>query len=170
MNGVDIVSVLLGAVAGVAHIADHIPGSYHAALLQIKGIGKILPQMGVIIIALLIKAADADPPASVPVPAKSLHIAGFNGGYGGSDLPHHIMAKVGSFVAIASGGTKIVIIAVVKSFGNGRKGFQPVNLFPCLSAGIIHLLDLIFSHHPAKNSFISFQIIRIIGKLLCQLI
>ena len=78
MNGVDIVGVLLGAVAGVAHIADHIPGSYHAALLQIKGIGKILPQMGVIIIALLIKAADADPPASVPVPAKSLHIAGFN--------------------------------------------------------------------------------------------
>lgn len=74
----DIIHIFLLAVAGVSHIADDLPGSDHTAFLQVFTVGEILPQMGVIIIALPVKAADAQPPATVLIPADGLHIAGFN--------------------------------------------------------------------------------------------
>ena len=79
MDCLNIIGILLGAVAGVAHITDHVPGSDHAAFLQIQCIGKVLTQVGVIVVAFTVKASDADPPAAVLVPAEGFHIAGFHG-------------------------------------------------------------------------------------------
>ncbi len=79
MDGLNVVDVFLFAVSGVPHVADHIPGSDHAPLFQVKGIGEVLAQVGVIIVPFAVKAADADAPAAVLVPAQGFHIAGLDG-------------------------------------------------------------------------------------------
>ena len=86
MDGLDVVGILFGAVAGVAHVADYIPGGDHAALLQLQSVGKVLPQMGVIVVTLSVKAADSDAPAAVLVPAQGLHVAGLNTYDGSANL------------------------------------------------------------------------------------
>ena len=73
MRLVDIVHILRGAVAGSAHITNHIPGLHDTPFLQIESVRKAFPQMGVIVIPLFVKAPDTDPPAAVLVPAKSFH-------------------------------------------------------------------------------------------------
>ena len=85
MDSLDIIGILLGAVAGMAHVSDHIPGSDHAAFLQIQRIGEILTQVSVIVVAFAVKASDTDPPAAVLVPAEGLHVAGFHGDDGRAD-------------------------------------------------------------------------------------
>ena len=72
--------------------------------------------MGVIIVALSVKAADADAPAAVLVPAKGFHVAGFHCDDRGSYLAEHVMSKMRPFVAVTAGGAEIVIVAVFKSF------------------------------------------------------
>ena len=79
--------------------------------------------MCIVIVAFFVKAADPKPPASVLVPADSLHIAGFHGNDGGSYLAHHIMSEMLALEAIAAGNTKIVIILIGKMLSNGREGF-----------------------------------------------
>ncbi len=166
MDSLDIIGILLGAVAGMAHVSDHIPGSDHAAFLQIQRIGEILTQVGVIVVAFTVKASDADPPAAVLVPAESLHVAGFHTYDGCADLPHHVMPKVGTLIAIASGGAKVVIVAVFKTLGNRGKGFEAIDLFPLLTAVIGFLLNFIFPHHSAEHGFVGFIIIFIIFHVL----
>lgn len=85
VNGFNIVHIFRLAVAGMAHVADHITGSDHAALFKIQSIRKILPQMGIVIIALAVKTADANTPASVLIPAQGFHIAGFDSDDGRTD-------------------------------------------------------------------------------------
>jgi len=169
MDGFDVVGVFHGAVARMPHIADHVSGGYDASLLQVKGVGEVLPQVCVIVIALFVKAADSDPPSPVLVPAKGLHIAGFHGHYGSPDPAHHVMAKMGASVAIAAGRAKIIVIIVFKSLRNRGEGFQSINLFPDLSSVSVVLLDLIFPHHAAQNGFVGLIIIFIIFHILRQL-
>ena len=102
MDRVDIVGVFLGAVAGMPHVPDHISGGDYAPFFQVKGVGKVLTQVGVVIISLAVKAADADAPAAVLIPAQGFHITGLNCHNGCTDLSHHVVPQVLSFVTIAS--------------------------------------------------------------------
>ena len=79
MGLINIVHVFRSAVAGMPHITDHIPCQHYRPFFQFRLIGKALAQMSIIVIPLLIKASDADPPAAVLVPAQRFHIAGFDG-------------------------------------------------------------------------------------------
>ena len=78
MYCLNIVDVLLRAVSGMSHVADHIPRRHDTALFQSFRVGIILPQMCVVVIPLMVKAADADAPAAVLIPAERLHIAGLD--------------------------------------------------------------------------------------------
>ena len=89
---VDVIRVFRGAVAGAPEIADDIPGGDDAAFLQLALIGVILAQMGIIVVPFFVKAADAEPPSAVLIPADGFHIAGFDGDDGRARLPHHVMA------------------------------------------------------------------------------
>ena len=74
MNRVYVVDIFLRAVPGMPHIADHIPCRHDIALLQLFPVRIVLAQMRIIIVALPVKAADADAPS-----------AGFYGDDWGSD-------------------------------------------------------------------------------------
>ena len=79
MYGFDIVYILRRAVAGMPHVADHIPRRHHRSFRKPLRRRIVLPQMGIVIVAFFVKAADADTPAAVLVPAEGFHIAGFHG-------------------------------------------------------------------------------------------
>ena len=79
--------------------------------------------MGVIVITFFVKAANADTPAPVLVPADGFYIAGFYGGNRCADLSHHIVSKVRAVVAVGSGNTEIVVICIRESLCNRRKSF-----------------------------------------------
>ena len=79
------------------------------------------------------------------------------------------MSQMRPFVAVAPGGAEVVIVAVLKAHGNGRKGFQSVNLFPLFFSVFILLFDFIFSYHAAKHRFVGFIVVIIIFHVLCQL-
>lgn len=81
----NVIHIFLGAVARMPHIANHISGRDDAAFLQILRIRIILPQMCVVIVALPVKAADADTPSAVLVPAQRFNLAGFYGNDRGTD-------------------------------------------------------------------------------------
>lgn len=86
MNSVDVIGVFLGAVSGMTHVADYVACGDDAAFLKVKGVGKVLAQMGIVIVALAVEAADADTPAAILVPAKGFHVAGFDCDDGRTDL------------------------------------------------------------------------------------
>ncbi len=75
VDGIDVIRVFFGAVAGVSHVADDVSGSDHASFFKIKGIREVLAQVGIVIVALAVKAADADAPSAILIPAKGFHIA-----------------------------------------------------------------------------------------------
>src|SRR5699024_1422176 len=104
--------------------------AYDAPLFQIGLVGVILTQVGVVVITLLVKAAQSQPPASVLVPSYGLHIAGFYRNDGGSHLSHHVMAQVLAFKTVAAGGSEIVVVAVGKGFGDGGESLQSVLFYP----------------------------------------
>lgn len=79
MHGLDIVHILRGAVAGMSHVADHIPRRHHSPFRKPLRIRVVLPQMCIVIVAFFVKTADADTPAAVLVPSQRLHVAGFHG-------------------------------------------------------------------------------------------
>ena len=82
--------------------------------------------MGVIVVPLLVKAADSQPPAAVLVPAHGLHVAGFHGDHRGSHLPHEVVAQMLAAETVAPGYAEVVEITVRKALGDGGKCLQPV--------------------------------------------
>lgn len=74
MYCLDIIHILLVAVTGMPHIANHVSRRDIISLLESFRVGPVLPKMRIIIIALLIKAADTNPPPAIAVPAERLHI------------------------------------------------------------------------------------------------
>ena len=161
MDSFDVVHIFLLRVARVTHVSNHVPGSHHTALLQPFRIGIILAQMGVIIISLMVKAADSDPPPAVFVPAQSLHISGLHGNNRRSHLPHHIMSQMGPGIAVASRRAEIIGIRIGKGCCNGGKSLQSVLSFPHHISFFVLLLQQKFSNHSAQNRLISFPIIGI---------
>lgn len=85
MNRIYVVDIFLRAVPGMPHIADHIPCRHDIALLQLFPVRIVLAQVRIIIVALPVKAADADAPSAVLVPTDRLYVAGFYGDDWGSD-------------------------------------------------------------------------------------
>lgn len=75
VNGFNVVHIFCFAVPGMPHVADYITGGHQTAFFKLQGVREILTQVGIVIVALAVKAADADTPASVLVPAQGLHIA-----------------------------------------------------------------------------------------------
>lgn len=116
---VDVVGVFGAAVSGAAQVADDVAGLDDTAFLEGLVVGVILSQVGVVVIALAVKAADAQPPAAVLVPADGFHVAGLHGDDGGSHLAHHVVAQVLAFEAVASGDAEIVKVAVWVILRNG---------------------------------------------------
>lgn len=86
MHGLDVVHILLRAVARMPHIADHIPGGHHAALLKSLRVRIILAKMGIVVIPFAVKTADPDTPSPVLVPTEGFHIAGLHSDHGRADL------------------------------------------------------------------------------------
>lgn len=82
VDRVDVIGVFFGAISSVPHVANDVSGSDHASFFKIQGVREVLAQMGIVIIAFAVKAADTDAPAAVLIPAKRLHIARFNCDYG----------------------------------------------------------------------------------------
>ena len=152
----------------MAHITDHVTGGDHTSFFQVKGVGKVLTQVGIVIVPFAVKAADADAPASVPVPADCLHIAGLHGDNRCTHLSYHVVPQMLSFIAVASSRSEIVIMAVFKAFCNGGIGFQSVYFFPGAASVLRPDLSFKFSHHAAQNRAVSFFIIRIIFVVLHQ--
>lgn len=108
--------------------------------------------MGVVVISLLIEAADADAPAAVLIPAQGFHRAAFDGDYRTSHGGHKVVSQMAAAVAVAAAGSEIVKILVVKAVGDGRKGLEPVGFFPGIFAHLfIGNADLIFPQHPLQN-------------------
>ena len=130
MGVVDVVGVLRAAVTGAPQIAYDIPGLHHAAHLQAGLVGVILAQMGVIVVAFVVKAAYSQPPSAILVPAQGFHIAGFHGNHRSPHLAHHVVAQVLTLEAIAAGHAEVVKIAVGKSFGDGGKCLESVFCHP----------------------------------------
>lgn len=85
MNRVYVVDIFLRAVPGMPHIANHIPRCHDIPLFQLFPVWIVLAQVRIIIVTLPVKAADADTPPAVLVPADRFHVAGFYGDDWGSD-------------------------------------------------------------------------------------
>ena len=107
----------------MSHITDHIPRRHHAAFFQSFRIGVVLPQMCIVIVALIIKAADTNAPAAVLVPAQGFHSAGLDSNDRYTDEPHHVMAQMPSFISVASSRPEIIIMSIIKSSRNGAITF-----------------------------------------------
>ena len=114
----NIVDILLGAVTGMSHVTDHIPCGDYTTLLKSFRIRIILTKMRIVIIPLTVKTADADTPAAILVPTEGLHNAGFDTDDRRTDLSHHVMSQMRSGISVTSGGSEIIIMAVIKSFCN----------------------------------------------------
>lgn len=78
MRHFNIIHILLRAVAGVPHVADDVSRRDGAALRKSFRVRVILPEMRIVIIPSSVKAADADAPAAVLVPAQCLDSAGLD--------------------------------------------------------------------------------------------
>ena len=152
---IDVVGIFRGAVAGAPQIADDVPGAYDAPLFQIGLVGVILTQVGVVVITLLVKAAQSQPPASVLVPSYGLHIAGFyrNGkgfGDGGESLQS---------VLFYPDGFRVLRRSAV------HPGWQ-------VDAGGLFLwnLSLIFSYQAVQDRTIGLTVVGIIFHILGQIL
>ena len=119
----NIIGIFCAAVPSPSEITDDITSLDIAALLKCFVVRVIFPEMGIVIIPLFVKAADAKAPAAVLIPANGFHIAGFDSNYRCSDLPHQVMTKMLAFEAIAAGDSEVVKIMVRKISGNRRKSF-----------------------------------------------
>ena len=86
MNLIDIIDIFRGAVAGMPHVSNDIPGRYNASFLESFRKRIILPQVRVVIITFFVKAPDSDAPAAILIPAKSLHISGLDCNDGCTDM------------------------------------------------------------------------------------
>ena len=128
----NVIHIFFFRISSMAHITDDVPGRHGVALRKALRIRIILAQ----------------------VPAQNFHISGFHSHHRRPDLAHHIMAQVGPFIAIASGGSEIIIIGIGKSLGNGRIGLQPIFPFPHRISGFILFLKQEFAHHTAQHGVI----------------
>ena len=104
--------------------------------------------MGVVIIALIIEAADPDAPAAVLIPAQGFYSAAFYGDHRTSHGGHKIVSQMTAAVAIASAGPEVIKIFVVKAVSDGREGLESIDFFPgVLTCFFIGETDLIFPQH-----------------------
>ena len=118
VRGFKIIGVFGGAVAGPAEISDDIARLYHRPDLEGFIIGEIFAEMGVIIVAFFIKAADSDPPAAVLIPAQRLDRAALHRDDRGADRAHHVVAQVLALKSIGPAVAEIVALAVGVAFGD----------------------------------------------------
>lgn len=88
---INVIDIFRITITGMTHVADDVPGLYLAALLQPFGIGIVLAQVSVVIIAFLVEASDSDAPAAVAVPAQGFYVAGF---YGDDGCPNQDIISI----------------------------------------------------------------------------
>ena len=82
--------------------------------------------MGIVVVTLLVKTADADAPAAVLVPAHGFYIAGFHSHDRSASLSHHVVSQMLSLIAVGAGNAEIVVIGVGKPLGNGKKPLHAI--------------------------------------------
>ena len=99
MRNIDIVFVLLTAVARHAEITYHIACGDDLPLIHI-GVGVISPQMCIIIVPLAVETPYAYAPAAVTVPTDGFHITGFDGDYRRADTAEHIMPEMAAAMGL----------------------------------------------------------------------
>src|SRR5699024_5906066 len=104
-----------------------------------------------------IKGTNPHPPASVLVPAQSLHHTAFYGYNRGSQAAHQVIAQMFSGKAIGAAVSEIRAVAVPIAGSNGRKGFQTIGLLP-----LPIVQNPIVPHKAAQNRCVSLVIIIII--------
>ena len=115
MRHLDIVYILLRAVAGVSHVPYDISRRDSASLRKPLRIRIVLPEMRIVIIPSAVEAADADAPAAVLVPAQRLDSAGLDSRDRCSHESHHVVAEVLSLVAVATADTEVIVMTVIKA-------------------------------------------------------
>ena len=71
MGCVNVIHIFLCTVSGAPHIANHITCLHDTSHFQGFAVGKILAQMGIIIVPPAVKTADSQTPSAVLVPAHS---------------------------------------------------------------------------------------------------
>ena len=119
MHRLDVVDIFPVGIAGSAHEADDVPRLHGVPLGKPRGKGRILLKVGVIIVAAAVKAADAHPPAAVPVPAHCLHHAALHRHDRRSQRAHQVVAQVLPPESEGTRHAEIVAVAVAVSRGNG---------------------------------------------------
>jgi len=146
MRRVDVVCVFLRAVAGVPEVSDDVAGAYHLALIR-----AVLPQVGVIVVAQSVKAADANAPSAVLVPSHDFHDSGFDGNDRRARQADEIVAEMAAAVAVGPPGAEVVVVGIVKPFCNGREGLQPVCFRHFFCSVAFHRLERVWTDHSAED-------------------
>ena len=121
MHRLDVVDIFPVGIAGSAHKADDVPRLHGIPLGKPRGEGRILLQMGVIIVAAAVKAADAHPPAAVSVPAHGLHHAALHRHDRRSQGAHQVVAQVLPPESKRTRHAEIVTVTVAVPRRNGGK-------------------------------------------------
>ena len=163
VHRLDIIHVFPVGVAGSAHKAQQVSRLDNVPLPQVRGKGRVLFQMGIIIVAAAVKGADANSPAPVPVPAHGLHQAALHRHHRRSQSAHQVISQMLAPKAEGTSRSEIVIVTVAIACGNGRKGLQAVGGNP-LSV----LFDGIAAHQTAQNPFVGPVVIVIVAIIASQ--
>ena len=108
-----------------AEIPDHLPRFDLGAELDARLIRVALAQMRIIIGAFPIKAADAQPPAAILIPAVGLYDPTLHSDNRRADRAEQVIAEMPPAVAVGAGIAEIVIMAVAKAFRDRAIGLQP---------------------------------------------
>ena len=124
VDHVDVFDVLLVRAARAAHEAQHLARLHRLALRQTRRIGRVLLEMGIIVIALPVRRADTDMPAAVAVPAQGLDGPALHGDDGRPGGAHHVVAQVWTATAVAPGRAEVRPVGVGPARGDGRKGLD----------------------------------------------
>ncbi|GFI64934.1 hypothetical protein IMSAG185_00527 [Lachnospiraceae bacterium] len=166
MYNLNIIHILRGAVPCVPHVPDHIPRRDNTSLRQPLRIRIVLAQMGVIIIPLAVKTADADTPASILIPAQRFHNTGFHSHNRCAHQSHHVMPKVLPLISITAAHAEIIIMRIIKALCQRKIALQPITFLKTA----IFVFYPVLTHQTADGSIVGFLIISIIFQILCQLL
>ena len=153
------------AVTCSAHIAYNIACRNRIALLEVLGIGAVLPQMRIVPISFVVKRAYADSPTAVSVPAEALDLARFNGYNGSTDCRHQVVPQMRSCVSECPLCAKVIVMRIRKGFCNRRKPPQSVVLLYTA----VRLLLLKVADHTAEHRRIYIIIVCIVFHILGKL-
>ena len=166
------VVILLGRIARGAEIPDHLPRFDLGAELDARLIRVALAQMRIIIGAFPIKAADAQPPAAILIPAVGLYDPTLHSDNRRADRAEQVIAEMPPAVAVGAGIAEIVIMAVAKALRDRAIGLQPVFFYNDLLALmlLVRRLLFVFAHHAAEHRCVCPLVIIIVFIIRHQLI